>query len=172
LAQNRPFDSYLAEGKRKLPNIAVVLKEEITRLARREVKAQTYKLQKAVAQYRRDIATLKRHASTLKAQVATLERQVRNTVPSHAIEPTTKGIRYSAKSVLTHRRLLGISAADYGLLVGVTGHTIYKWEHGAARPRQAQIAALASTRGLGKREALARLGKLRNKTAGTRKKKR
>ena len=160
------------EREGKLPNIAVVLKQEISRLARKEVRIQTQKLQKAVAQYRSDIAALKRHASTLKAQLATLERRARNTVPPKAIEPSARGNRYSAKGVFSHRRLLDVSAADYGLLVGVTGHTIYKWEHGAARPRQAQLVALASTRGLGKREALARLEQLRNKAAGTRKKKR
>ena len=172
LEQNTIFDLYFMEREGILPNIAAVLKEEILRLARKEVRTQTQKLQKAVAQHRSDIAALKRHASTFKAQVAALERRARNFVPSDVIELAGKGHRYSAKSVLSHRKLLSVSAADYGLLVGVTGHTIYKWEHGAARPRQTQIAALASIRDLGKKQALTRLEQLRHKAAGTRKKKR
>ena len=43
-----------------MPNIAAVLKEEICRLAKKEVKAQVGKTQRASAQYRRDIANLKR----------------------------------------------------------------------------------------------------------------
>ena len=39
-----------------MPSIATVLKQEIIRLARKEVKAQTETLHKASAQYRRDIA--------------------------------------------------------------------------------------------------------------------
>ena len=50
-----------------MPDIAAVLKEEIARLARKEVRSQTEGLKKASAQYRRDIAALKR-------QVAELER--------------------------------------------------------------------------------------------------
>jgi DNA-binding transcriptional regulator YiaG len=155
-----------------LPNIAAVLKEEISRLARREVKAQTQKLQKAVAQYRRDIAALKRDGSTLKAKVANLERRAGRDESPDVVEPEAKSHRYSAKHVALHRSRLGISAADYGLLVGVTGHTIYSWEHGAARPRQAQIAALAAVRDLRKKEAATRLAQLSRKAAGTRKKKR
>ena len=146
-----------------MSNIAVVLKEEISRLARREVKAQTQKLQKPVAQYRRDIARLKRQSSALKAQVAALQRKASKTLPSPEVAPTTGGHRYSAKSVVAQRTRLGMSAADYGTLVGVTGHTIYGWEHGAARPRKAQIAALAGVRGVGKREVLARLAQIRRK---------
>ena len=43
-----------------MPNIAGVLKEEIRRLAKREIKAQVGTTQKAATQYRRDIAKLKR----------------------------------------------------------------------------------------------------------------
>jgi DNA-binding transcriptional regulator YiaG len=58
---------------------------------------------------------------------------------------------------------MGISAADFGKLTGVTGHTIYKWEHGTSHPRRAQLSALASIRRLGKREALARLEQMRER---------
>jgi hypothetical protein len=43
-----------------MPNIASVLKDEIRRLAKKEIKAQVGPTQKAAAQYRRDIAKLKR----------------------------------------------------------------------------------------------------------------
>ena len=140
-----------------MPNIAVTFKQEITRLARREVRAQTQVLRKASAQYRRAIAELKRHASKLKSEVARLERRVGKGGASQAVETETAKVRFTAKGVVSHRKRLGISAADYGKLIGVTGHTIYMWEHGTSRPRKAQLTALASIRGLGKREALARL---------------
>ena len=43
-----------------MPNIAAVLKEEIRRLAKREIKADASSTKRAVAQYRRDIARLER----------------------------------------------------------------------------------------------------------------
>ena len=59
--------------------------------------------------------------------------------------------------VKTHRDKLGLSAADYGKLVGVSGLTIYNWEKGESSPREKQLLAWGEIRGLGKREAVKRL---------------
>jgi DNA-binding transcriptional regulator YiaG len=55
---------------------------------------------------------------------------------------------------------LGLSASDYGKLIGVTGQTVYKWEQEASRPREQQMAALAALRRMGKKEARERLEEL------------
>jgi DNA-binding transcriptional regulator YiaG len=146
-----------------MPNIAVTFRQEITRLARREIRSQTQGLRKASAQFRRDIAELKRHASKLKSEVARIERSVGKDVAPQITHAEPGKARFTAKGVISKRNSLGISAADYGKLVGVTGHTVYKWEHGTSRPRRAQLSALASIRRLGKREALARLEQMREK---------
>jgi DNA-binding transcriptional regulator YiaG len=146
-----------------MPNLAVTFRQEITRLARREIRSQTQGLRKASAQFRKDIAELKRHASKLKSEVARLERQVGKEVAPKITEVDLAKVRFAAKSVVAHRRTLRLSAADYGKLVGVTGHTVYKWEHGTSRPRRAQLSAFASIRRLGKTEALARLQQMRDK---------
>jgi len=44
-----------------------------------------------------------------------------------------------------------------GRLVGVSSLTVYSWEHGKSRPRNAQFASLVAVRGLGRREALKKL---------------
>lgn len=146
-----------------MPNIAVTFRQEITRLARREIRSQTQGLRKASAQFRKDVAELKRNNAKLKSEVARLERRVGKDVAPQITEVDLAKVRFAAKSVVSQRKSLGISAADYGKLIGVTAHTIYKWEHGAARPRRAQLTALASIRRLGKREALARLEQTREK---------
>ena len=140
-----------------MPNIAVVFKQEISRLARKEVRSRTQGLHKTSAQHRRDIAELKRHASRLQSVVARLERQLHKGASPPMPEADAEGIRFTAKGVRSQRKRLGISAAAYARLAGVTAHTIYKWEHGAARPRKRQLAVLASLRTLGKRAARARL---------------
>jgi DNA-binding transcriptional regulator YiaG len=146
-----------------MPNIAITFRQEITRLARREIRSQTQGLRRASAQFRRDIAELKRHVSELKSEVARLERRIGEDVTPRIAEADPARTRFTAKGVISKRRSLGISAADYGKLIGVTGHTIYKWEHGSSRPRRAQLSALASVRRLGKTEALARLEQMREK---------
>jgi DNA-binding transcriptional regulator YiaG len=135
---------------------AVALKDEIRRLARREIKAQTGRTTKAVAQYRREIAALKRRVSEQEKKIAFLEGQERKRVPD-APASMNGSVRFSARSVKAQRRKVGLSADDYAKLIGVSSLTIYNWEHGKSRPRQEQLSSLASIRGIGKREAQARL---------------
>jgi DNA-binding transcriptional regulator YiaG len=142
-----------------MPNIAAVLKDEICRLAKKEVKAQVGKTQKASAQYRRDIANLKRIVSQQEKEINLLKKQTQQNQPQ-AEEESAENIRFSAKSVKAQRSRLGLSALDYGKLVGVSPLTIYSWEHGNSRPRKAQLAMLIAVRGIGKREALLKLADL------------
>ena len=140
-----------------MPNIATVLKEEILRLARKEIRRQTNVLKKASAQYRRDIARMKRQVSGLQRKIGSLEKQSRQGTALPEAGTDEKGVRFTAKGLRSQRQRLGLSAANYGKLVGVTGQTIYSWEQETARPRRQQVARIAALRGIGKRQALARL---------------
>ncbi len=140
-----------------MPNLASALKDEISRLARKELKSQTGVTKRASTQHRRDIAELKRLVSDLSKRIAFLERQEKRRVIQRPSKKAAEGVRFSARWLKVHRERLGISAADYGKLVGVSSLTIYNWESGKSKPRQQGLAALATVRGLGKREALKRL---------------
>jgi DNA-binding transcriptional regulator YiaG len=138
-----------------MANIAQVLKEEIRRLAKREIKIETHKLKRATIQYRHDIAQMKRQLADQAKKIAAL-RNGKVGSPAVAEEAGDK-LRFSARSVKAQRSRLGLSAADYGKLVGVSALTIYAWEQGRTRPRKAQLASLVAVRGIGKREALKKL---------------
>jgi DNA-binding transcriptional regulator YiaG len=141
-----------------MPNLAATLKGEIQRLAKKEIKAQTSSTKQAVAKYRRDIAGLKRQMREQEKKIAFLEAQEQKRLQqSQATEESVEGIRFSARSVKAQRERLGLSAASYAKLVGVSALTIYNWEQGKSRPRKEQLAALVAVRGIGKREALAKL---------------
>jgi DNA-binding transcriptional regulator YiaG len=142
-----------------MTTLAVALKDEIRRLARKEIKAQTGRTARAVAQYRREIAQLKRQQRDQEKKLAILAAQTRKTIsyPAAAIEDLYGDNRFSARSVRAQRRRTGLSAADYAKLVGVSPLTIYNWENQKSRPRQEQFKALLALRGLGKREAQAKL---------------
>jgi DNA-binding transcriptional regulator YiaG len=144
-----------------MPNIAVVLKEEIIRLARKEIRRQTNVLRKASAQYRKDIAEMKRRVSDLQRKVAPLEKQMLKNVPPQAAEPDGEHVRFTAKGLRSQRKRLGLSAADCAMLVGVTDQTVYNWEHETGRPRKEQLPRIASLRRMGKREAHTRLEQLK-----------
>jgi DNA-binding transcriptional regulator YiaG len=141
-----------------MTTLAIALKDEIRRLARKEIKAQTGKQARAVAQYRREIARLKRQQREHEKKIAFLESQARKSITSSAgVRELNGDARFSARSVKAQRHRTGLSAADYARLVGVSSLTIYNWEHGKSRPRKEQLAALVALRGIGKREAQAKL---------------
>ena len=57
----------------------------------------------------------------------------------------------------TNRKRLGLSAADFGMLVGATGQSVYPWERGKWKLRAGNLADIAALHGIGKREAAQRL---------------
>jgi len=144
-----------------MPNIGTVLREEISRLARKESRSQVDPAKKATASHRRDIAELKRQVAQLERQVTLLSRKVLGGPPAVAPQSVgAKRVRFVAKGLRSQRNRLGLSAADFGKLLGVSAQSIYNWEQESARPRAEQLANLETLRGIGKREAEARLKQL------------
>jgi DNA-binding XRE family transcriptional regulator len=143
-----------------MPNVAAVLRDEIVRLARKELRSQTEGLKKASAQHRRDIAALKRQAAELERQVSLLGGLVLKKPPVSLVSHAPARVRFTAKGLRAQRKRLGLSAVDYAQLVGVSPQSIYNWEREITRPRKEQIVILAALRGVGKREAQARLRQL------------
>ena len=114
--------------RKNMPNITVVLREEIARLARKEIKTQTEVLRKASAEYRKRIAEMKRQITDLERKVKSLEKQGPKTAQPKTGEDEEGIFRFSARGLRSNRKRLGLSASDYGKLIGVTGQTVYKWE--------------------------------------------
>ena len=167
-----------------MATLANALKEEIGRLARKEVRQQTAGTAKSAARCERDIAELKRQVQDLQHTLSALRTQdaPRQTASKKTASKKTAGkktatkrqtgkaadaestsakqsarARFSAKGLKTSRERLGLSADNYGRLIGVSGLSIYNWEQEKARPRDRSIAALATIKGIGKREAAKRL---------------
>jgi DNA-binding XRE family transcriptional regulator len=139
-----------------MPSVASVLKGEIARIARKEVRAETQQLKKQSAHYRSQIAALKRQVASLNRQVRTSSNSRRAVSAAPEIdEHAADGLRFRAKGFAAHRRRLGLSAAQAGALLGVSGQSIYHWEAGKAKPRASQMPAIAALRKLSKTQAAA-----------------
>ena len=213
-----------------MANFASALKEEISRIARKEIRQQTAGATKLVAQCEREIAALKRQVQELQLKLSSARAQAApkpaasrkaestpaaskkaaskpaesskaasgkaasgkaasskaasgkaassKAASSEAVPkgkstkaasatPAKKSIRtrFSAKGLKANRERLGLSADNFGKLVGVSGLSIYNWEQGKARPRESSVEALLKIKGLGKREAAKRLQALESSTA-------
>lgn len=141
-----------------MPNLSTLLKQEIVRLARREIRTHVEPVKKTSAGYRHEIAALKRELATVQRRLHGLEAQgkKRSAEPATAASPD-RPLRFVAKGLRSLRERLGLSAADVARLINVSEQSIYNWETKKTNPRKEQVVALASIRGLGKREVRARL---------------
>lgn len=162
-------DFCLTEACSQMPNLASALKAEIARIAKKELRSDLDALKKASASYRREIAALKRRNADLESEVKRIGKGAAARAPAAESKVKVRDerqLRFSPARLAAQRKKLGLSAANFAKLVGVSGLSVYKWENGQARPRRTQLEAIASVRGIGKREALAKLEQLSGESVG------
>lgn len=145
-----------------MPDVARVLREEVQRLARRQVKAaltpvkrDNVRLKKSVADIRRELTVLTRSTRELLARVTPVVAARETEVATHkaaTLRPTSKGLARL-------RGQLGLTQVEFGSLLGVSGQAVLNWEGkgGRVRMRAGNLEALAGIQKIGKREARRRL---------------
>jgi len=132
-----------------VPNLAGVLKGEIRRLARKEVRATVMPLRKLVTTMRRRIAQQRKLLSELERAS---KRTVNNARAQEA--PASEGtqIRFSPEWVKAHRKKVKMSRREYAKLIGVSAQSIFGWESGRTRPRRRALESWRRIRTMGLRE--------------------
>ena len=140
-----------------MPNVASVLKGEISRVARREVRGETLALKKAVSAYRSEIAALKRRANAVEQVLRRLANGQSKASASPEVDQDPGKFRFSAKGLASQRQRLGLSAEQCGLLLGASSQSVYNWEQGKTRPLARHLPAIAAVRGMSRKDATARL---------------
>jgi len=138
-----------------MSKLVSTLKEEIVRIARKEIRAETEALRKASNRYRSEIAELKR-------QLTQMERQLRKDGAGESAAPTPAAegngnLRFRADGLRGHRQRLGVTARDMAALLDVSVQTLANWESGKTKPRASQLGTIAAVRQLGKRDVAQRL---------------
>lgn len=142
-----------------MPNVASVLKEEIARIARKATRAELDSMKATNARYRSEIVELKRRFAALEGELKRLARSVSARRDHQHVGEDAGKLRFRHDGLSSHRRRLGLSAAAFGTLIGVSGLTIYNWESGKTKPRASQLPAIAAVRKMGKKESAAILAK-------------
>jgi DNA-binding transcriptional regulator YiaG len=144
-----------------MPDFTAVFKDEVRRLARKEIKDTSTKLRNDVVQLKKTIADQKRRIARLErdnkrfARVANAKREDEVTPEPTEIESA----RVSGKMIRNLRDRLGLTQAEMAALLGVSGQSVYQWERsdGRLNLRQTTKAAVVEARKLGAREARRRL---------------
>lgn len=145
-----------------MPNIAQLLKEEIRRISRSEIKAQTAKLKRDVVKSKKNIVVLRRIVAQLSRDNELLmsTEKRRRGLPAVVAPEDAKSARITAKGIRAMRRKLGLSQGDFAKLAGVTTVAVGLWEHkgkGALKMRDKTRVAILALRGVGAREAKRRV---------------
>ena len=117
-----------------MSKLIATLKDLVSRVARKEIKAQTATVRRAAIQHRRDIARLKEQTLALGKKLGSVT-PIAEKSHSYSKPAVLEGVRFGVRSVKAQRRRLKFSAQEFGDLLGVTAQTVYNWEQGKVRPR-------------------------------------
>ncbi|WP_427913450.1 hypothetical protein ACPWT1_00270 [Ramlibacter sp. MMS24-I3-19] len=142
-----------------MANTASTLKPEMSALVRKEVRAETSALKRALTALRQQFAEIRQRMESLEREFSKLRKQGAVATPSAEAE-REPSLRFRSAGFAKHRQRLGLSAREMGLLLDASPLSVYKWEHGQARPRARHLQAIAATRKISKREAQRRLEEL------------
>lgn len=135
------------------------LRTEIARVARKELKEELLALRKVTTAHRSEIAALKRQVKSLASAIKTVSKtsKARKQATEVTDEPATPGLRFSPARLVAIRTKLGVSQAEFGLLVEASYQSVHKWEADKAKPRATQLKKIALVAKHGKREVQKRL---------------
>jgi len=153
-----------------MPNIATMLKDEIARISRREIRKQVEPVRKASAAHRREIAALKRDLAAARRLAADLSKRAASAARTPEPASDERPARFQARGLRSLRARLGVSQAQLAKLLKVSQLTVYNWEAGKSAPRKERLAEIVALRGLGKREVQQRLAELKPAKAKRRRK--
>ena len=139
-----------------MPNIQSLLKSEISRITRKEIRAETDSLKKSSSQYRSQIVALKRQMAALERLLHKLSKGAKAAPADKGVQArASDGLRFRAEGFGAHRKRLGLSAAQAGALLGVSAISVYHWESGKSKPRSSHMPRIAAFRNLSKKQAAA-----------------
>lgn len=131
--------------------VEAIIKAEIVRLAKREMK-------KVAIPLSRDVRILKGAVSQLRKTVLNLERFVSiqrkewEKKSPLKVEPEEVEVsRLSPRLIRSLRKRLGLSQRDLARLTGVSPLAVYQWEIGTYKPKKEKKGMMVALRKLGRR---------------------
>jgi DNA-binding XRE family transcriptional regulator len=141
-----------------MPNLSQILKEEMGRLAKREIKRQVGPLQGQLVELRRTARDQRRRIERLEKELARKVDRGRAIAPRSVTEDDD--VRVHRGSVRKHRVRLGISQREMAMLLDVSPLTVSNWETEKTSPSGKNKLAFAELRTLGVRDVRDRLERL------------
>ena len=131
-----------------------VVRSEIVRLAKKQLRADVLPLTREVRELKRTVSRMNKTVAMLERIVARQQREMQQQKAQLQVsDDEVKRARFSPALIQKLRKRLGLTQSDMATLVGVSPATIGFWESGDTAPRDANRAALVALRKLGRRDA-------------------
>ena len=141
-----------------MPNLNQILREEIVRLAKREINLQVKPLKSQLVEMRKTAREQRRRIEQLEKELAGKANKERVIAPRTLSEDDD--VRVPRGSVRKHRERFGISQREMALLLDVSTLTVSNWETEKTSPSGENKLGFAELRKMGAREVWDRLERL------------
>ena len=130
-----------------------IIKSEIARLAKREVRKVSVPLGRDVRSLKSVVSQLRRTVLGLQRITASQQKELeKGKKVLEAAPEEVKESRFSPRLIRSLRRHLGITQKELAVLASVTVGAVHLWESGQFKPRMKKKAVMVALRKLGRRE--------------------
>ena len=135
-----------------MPNVAQVLKDEIRRIARREIRTVCDPLKDQVRTLKDTVKAQKETITRLEKTVSALNGQAASDAGKpESAEDSKPKLRITPGWVKRQRTRLKLSQRELGKVMDVSTNTVVRWEAGTSKPRATHLENFAKLRTLGVR---------------------
>ncbi len=141
-----------------MPNIGLLLKQEIARLAKKEAKGLVKPASEHFTGMRKLVSQMKKKIAALEKKVAALEKSFAPKGIKIPAPESVDKLRLGPSNIAKLRAKLGLSRGEMAKLIKVSQNSVFLWEKGEAKPRAAAKAKIIALRDLGKRDVRKLLG--------------
>lgn len=142
-----------------MSNFAKAIKDEITRLAKREVRRAYRPLNDRLRQLSRTVSAQEKKIAGFEKLVAKQEKEIRQAAPVPEAAPLeeVKKSRISPRLVKIQRKRLQLTQHQFADLLSVSVAAVRSWEQGRAMPKADTMATFIAVRKLKPEEVWDRL---------------
>ncbi len=131
----------------------VIIKSEMVRLAKREVRKICVPLGRDVRSLKGTVSQLRKAVFALQRITAVQQKELeKGKMPLEARPEEVKLSRFSPRLIRSLRGHLGITQKELAILTGVTVGAAHLWESGQFKPSMKKKAIMVALRKLGRRE--------------------
>jgi len=130
-----------------------IIKSEIVRLAKREVRKISVPLGRDVRSMKSTVSQLRKAVLTLQRITTQQQKQLeKGETPLQAAPEEVKLSRFSPRLIRSLRGHLGLTQKELAILTGVTVGAVHLWESGQFKPSEKKKSVMVALRKLGRRE--------------------